>query len=81
MLNSITSSNRCLNLFELNKYMDQSLQLFQSAWVEPAHKLTRLQFIPTLYSEFIQSFKMEANGVTPIPPPINTEISYLYQSW
>lgn len=26
------------------------------------------------------SFKMEANGVTPIPPPTNTATSYLYQS-
>lgn len=26
------------------------------------------------------SFKMEANGVTPIPPPTNMATSYLYQS-
>jgi len=26
------------------------------------------------------SFRMEANGVTPMPPPTSTAMSYLYQS-
>ena len=30
---------------------------------------------------FTMSLRMEANGVTPIPPPTSTATSYWYQSW
>ena len=62
------------------------LQFYIPQYVKKEKKLIKLETFlhgnlrSAILDLWTMSFKMEANGVTPIPPPTNTATSYLYQS-